>query len=136
LEKEGAGTSELEKQLREAEQKVRNMTEILSKAGFSESLIAQLRLDEQRVAVIKGKLGERTSDRPKTLPHPRIIEGYLRNVLAVLEGDRERTRIILTGNLEPVIITPMVDGRWQLSGALNLTTVLSDSARVSAGRVT
>jgi hypothetical protein len=36
------------------------MTEILSKAGFSESLIVQLRLDEQRVADIKGKLAERT----------------------------------------------------------------------------
>ena len=55
-------------------------------AGFPESLIAQLRLDEQRVADLKGKLGERTRDRPKTLPHPRIIEGYLRNVLAILEG--------------------------------------------------
>ncbi|HXS23833.1 MAG TPA: recombinase family protein [Gemmatimonadales bacterium] len=135
LEKDDAST-DLERQLSEAEQKVRNMTEILSKAGFSESLIAQLRLDEQRVADIKGKLAERTRERPKTLPHPRIIEGYLRNVLAILEGDPERTRMVLTGNLEPVIITPMADGRWQLSGALNLTAILSDSARSSAGRVT
>ena len=120
LEKADEGSGEVEQQLREAEQKVRNMTEILSKAGFSESLIAQLRLDEQRVADIKGKLAERTRERPKALPHPRIIEGYLRNVLAVLEGDRERARMLLTRNLEPVIITPMADGRWQLSGALNV----------------
>ena len=136
LEKAAGGADDFEKQLRDAEQKVRNMTEILSKAGFSESLIAQLRRDEQRVTEIKGKLAERARERPKTLPHPRIIEGYLRNVLAILDGDRERARMVLTRNLEPVIITPMVDGRWQLNGALNLTTVLSDSARSSAGRVT
>ena len=44
--------------------------------------------------------------------------------------------MVLTGNLEPIIITPMADGRWQLAGALNLTAVPSDSARSSADRVT
>lgn len=87
------------------------MTEILSKGGYSESLVAQLRLDEQRVAEAKKKLAERTEARPKTLHHPRIIEGYLRNVLAGLEGDRERARAALTRSLEPVIIAPMADGR-------------------------
>jgi site-specific DNA recombinase len=135
LEKDDHGTPELEKQIRDAEQKVRNMTEILSKAGYSESLIAQLRLDEQRVTDLKGRLADRANARPKTLPHPKIIEGYLRNVLAVLEGDRERARQILARHIEPVIITPMDDGRWKLTGALNLSTVIGDSAR-EAGRVT
>jgi hypothetical protein len=86
--------------------------------------------------VALNRRGCRSSQRPRTLPHPKIIEGYLRNVLAVLDGDRERARQILMRHLEPVIITPMDDGRWQLAGALNVGTVISDSARVSAGRVT
>ena len=32
--------------------------------------------------------------------------------------------MVLTRNLQPVIITPMADGRWQLTGALNVATVL------------
>jgi hypothetical protein len=33
------------------------------------------------------------------------------------------------------LITPLDDGRWKLTGALNLSTVIGDSAR-EAGRVT
>ena len=135
LEKEDHAASDLDRQLRDAELKVRNMTEILSKAGYSESLIAQLRLDEQRVADLKTRVAEQVRHRPRTLPHPKIIEGYLRNLVAVLDGDRERARQALTRHLEPVIISPMDDGRWRLTGALNLSTVISDSARDS-GRVT
>ena len=40
------------------------------------------------------------------LPHPRRIESYVRNLLAVLETDKDAARALLARHMPPLVLTP------------------------------
>src|SRR3954462_4262565 len=64
----------------------------------------------EQFAGLRTRAAELSKDRPKTVPHPRIIEGYLRNLVAILDGDRRRARDILAKHLSQLVLTPGAEG--------------------------
>jgi hypothetical protein len=47
---------------------------------------------------LRGDLEAATREnRPRVLPHPKVIEGFLSQFMALLETDQDRARVLLTG---------------------------------------
>jgi hypothetical protein len=68
---------------------------------------------------------EASRQQPRIIPHPRIIEGYLRNLLAFLDSDVDRAREILARHMPPLVLTP--DGRtYRVTGGFHLNAVIDD----------
>jgi hypothetical protein len=111
------------KLLREQERRVKNLYEALTKMGWSEGLAEQIRGEEEKLSVLRSKTAERARVRPATIPHPKIIEGYIRNVLTIVEGDPARGREILARHIQPLVLTPTDDG-YGITGAFDLTTAI------------
>jgi site-specific DNA recombinase len=109
--------------LQEQERRVKNLYEGLAKMGWSEVLAQQIKSEEAKLAALRAKASERLRAQPVALPHPKIIEGYIRNLLTVLEGDPAQAREILTRHIQPLVLTPTEDG-YQITGAFDLATVI------------
>ena len=115
----------LEKELASAEMRVKNVTGALAKIGFSEALAVQLAEEEKRSGEIKARLTETGGRAPKVIPHPRRIESYVRNLLAVLETDKDAARALLGRHMPPLILTP--DGAaYRITGGFDLSICLDD----------
>jgi hypothetical protein len=82
---------------------------------------------------------ERARVRPTTIPHPKIIEGYIRSVLTIIEGDPIRGREILSRDVQPFVLTPADDGVYRIMGAFDLATAIrageTSRAHPGPGRV-
>jgi len=59
------------------------------------------------------------------VPHPKIVEGYLRNLVAVLEPDTARSREILMKHMPPLIMTPEPKA-YRITGAFDLIASLGE----------
>ena len=86
--------------------------------------------EEEQLAGLRTRAADLSKARPKTVPHPRIIEGYLRNLVAILDGDRRRARDILAKHLGQLVLTPGPDG-YKITGAFGLA--LSAEGGVEGG---
>jgi DNA invertase Pin-like site-specific DNA recombinase len=116
---------EMEKELAIAESRVKNVTTSLAKIGFSEALAAQLAIEEKRVCEVKARLSQAGARTSKVLPHPRRIETYIRNLLAVLEVDKEAAHALLGRHMPPLVLTP--EGTtYRISGGFDLSLCLDD----------
>lgn len=98
----------LEKDLANAETRVRNVTAALAKTGFSAALAGQFAEEEKRAAEARTRLRQASATAPKLLPHPRRIESYVRNLLAVLETDQDAARALLARHMPPLCWLPTV----------------------------
>jgi hypothetical protein len=61
---------------------------ILAKMGWSQRLADRLRDEEVKLSALKTAAAERGKVPANLIPHPKIIEGYLRNVLALILDER------------------------------------------------
>jgi hypothetical protein len=50
--------------------------------------------------------GLRRDQQPKVLPHPKVIENLLSNLLTLLERDPDRARTVLKRFMPPVVLPP------------------------------
>ncbi len=116
---------EAEKELAAAENRVKNVTCALAKIGFSEALAAQLAEEEKRVAHAKARLSQAGARTPKVLPHPSRIESYVRNLLAVLEADKDAARALLGRHMPPLVLTPE-GSTYRITGGFDLSLCLDD----------
>jgi site-specific DNA recombinase len=121
-----APMTDLTQQIHQAEQRVRNLLDVLAKMGWSESLTTRLKEEEERLVALRTKAAALSQARPKTVPHPRIIEGYLRNLLAILDGDRTRAHEALAKHLGRLVLTPGENGGYQITGAFGLSLGAGD----------
>ena len=49
-----------------------------------------MRAEEAKLSTIKSRAAERARVQPATIPHPKVIEGYIRNLLTIIDGDPVR----------------------------------------------
>jgi hypothetical protein len=111
--------------IREQEGRVRNLYEGLAKMGWSQALADLLRDEEAKLAALRTAAVQRAMVPANVLPHPRIIEGYLRNVLTLIEGDPIEGREILGRHIQPLVLTPRPDGGYDITGAFNVGAVVA-----------
>jgi hypothetical protein len=126
-------SAEAAARIREQEGRVRNLYEGLAKMGWSQSLADLLRDEEAKLATLKTAAVQRAMVPANVLPHPRIIEGYLRNLLTLIEGDPVEGREILARHIQPLVLTPRADGGYDITGAFNVGAAI---AAESEARVT
>jgi hypothetical protein len=109
-------TADLHNNIQEAESRVRNLVDALSKMGWSESVATRLREEEERLTAVRARAVELGRARQKTIPHRRVIEGYLRNLQALLDGDRTRARMLLAKHVGRLVLTP-AERAYEITGA-------------------
>lgn len=124
LQKADATEDNTSRLLREQERRVKNLYEALAKMGWSEGLAAQVRAEEAKLSTIKSRVTEHARVQPATIPHPKVIEGYIRNLLTIIDGDPVRGREILARHIQPLVLTPAPDGVYQITGAFDLATAI------------
>ncbi len=112
------------------------MTEALSKVGFSQALVERLKEDEASLARVRGQLEAATREnQPRVLPRPKVIEGFLAQLLALLETDQDRARGLLKRYMPPLVLTPLDGGGFKISGGFDLEATLEpDDVPVRASR--
>jgi len=123
--------------IREAENRIRNLTEALARVGFSEALGQQLKEEEARLAAARTAQASQLPNPGKLLIHPAPIRHYFENLVQVVQVDPARGRLVLLRHLQPVVLTPeqMEDGRWcyRVTTAFNLSFLLEDSPSPEVG---
>jgi DNA invertase Pin-like site-specific DNA recombinase len=128
--------ADLERQIEQAVARVKNITAAMAASGFSEALLAQLREEEARVGALKRRLASATREsRPRILPHPRLIQKCIDQLLAFLEVDTEKARAALARHMPPLILTPD-RGTYRITGGFNLSLFVEEepsSAAAPAG---
>jgi site-specific DNA recombinase len=125
-------TKALERDLQDAESRVRNVTVGLAKIGFSDALAAQLKAEEARLSDAKAALARATQTRASVLPHPSLIEKYLRNLLGLLETDKDAARALLKRHMPPLVLTP--EGpTFRIKGGFDLSICLQEAAEAPGG---
>ena len=123
---------ELEREIHELEGRVRNVTLALAKIGFSEALAAQLGAEETKLTDAKDRLSHlRTQGRRRVLPHPKVIETYLRNLLGALDRDKDTARTLLARHMPPLLLTPE-GSAFRITGGFDLSICL-DEQQAAAG---
>ena len=110
--------ADLEKRVTQAETWVRNATVALVKMGFSPAMAEATKREEDALAKLRTELTAATRDnQPRVLPHPKVIETFLANMMQVLETDPARGKSQLKQFMPPVVITPQADGTFdELTG--------------------
>jgi site-specific DNA recombinase len=119
-------TDDLTREVAQADARLRNVTDAMARSGFSEALLAQLKTEEERLSTAKARLAATAATvRPRIIPHPRVIEGYIANLLAVLEKDPTRGRETLAKHMPPLVMTPDARG-YRATGGFNLSVWIDD----------
>jgi hypothetical protein len=59
------------------------------------------------------------------LPHPRRIESYVRNLLAVLETEKDAARALLARHMPPLVLTPAASS-YRITGGFDLSLCLDE----------
>ena len=121
----------LERAAQEAETRVKNVTAALARIGFSDALADQLAAEERRLAEARPALARaRGQTRTRVLPHPRLIESYLRNLLAVLEKDKDAARAALKRHMPPLLLTPH-GSSFKITGGFDLSICLDEVGSIA-----
>lgn len=126
-------TRDIERQIREAERRVTNITEALAMMGFSDAVRAKAAEEERRLTSLRSQLA--VTKTQIVIPHPKTIEGYLNDVLGMLQKDVPQGRALLQKVMQPLVLTPEADG-YRITGGFNLnikTATLEDQSRVRLG---
>jgi TolA-binding protein len=103
---------DLEGQIREVESRVRNLTQALARAGWSDAIGEQLRDEEDRLRGLRARQSAAPSQlrQAKLAVHLQAIQGLPSKSLGSLSADPERARAVLAKHLGPVTLTPKAEG--------------------------
>jgi hypothetical protein len=113
-----------------ADDRIRNLTDGLARIGFSAALAARLVEEEAAKARLQSEADALRADQaPRVLPHPKVIEGILTNLIHLLDADPGRARAILKRFMPPVVLMPEGDG-WRLTGGFDLEATLDEKSAV------
>ncbi|MGQ0504594.1 MAG: recombinase family protein [Myxococcaceae bacterium] len=123
----------LERQERDADRRVRNLTEGIAKGGWTESLAVKLKAEEARHATLKGQVAAAASQQKpeQPLPSDEVIRQQLWNLMKLVSTDPVRGREALARCLRPFVLTPEGEpGKklYRATGALNLSLILKTPA--------
>ena len=84
-----------------------NLADAIAQLRTSAVLTTRLQQEEALHAKLTSEAeGLRRDQQPKVLPHPKVIENLLSNLLGLLERDPDRARTILKRFMPPVVLTP------------------------------
>lgn len=118
--KASSPTAALEKKVREHERRLANLTEAVSKLGYSDELGAKMREEQEALARARYELSSATKETGGTkVAHPTAIVRFFERILDVLESDPARGREILSRIVSPIIMKPTGD-RYEATGAFNI----------------
>ena len=128
---QGGRTSETEKALKEIERRIANVTEAITRVGYSDALAEQLKVEEARRRALAAQLAQVVAAaRPNVIPHPKVVEGYLANLVTLLEDDPARGRQALARHLPPLVLQLERVGdivRYKVTGAFDLGVCLDEA---------
>lgn len=120
----------LEQQVREADRRVRNITEGIAKSGWTDALATKLKAEESRLSTLKAQLATASQQQVQqpALPSDEAIRQQLWNLMKLVSTDPVRGREALVRCLRPFVLTPEPKGdgqhHYRATGALNLSLVL------------
>ena len=102
----------VEQEIATAERRVANVAAAVAEVGLNEALRQQLRQEQDRLERLKT---ERQALQPLPVEqqvhvHPKKLEKYVSNLMNSLEANPELGRTILTKHLEPVVLSPKLEG--------------------------
>jgi len=127
---------DLERAIADAQRRVQNLTDAISKLGLDEDLAAKFKAEKGHLQVLRDQhvaiAARRSSD--SSAPEPAVAEGYLRDLLGTLETDPERARTVLARHLGEILLTPKYEGdrRYYLAtGGLDLSVALGSSPKAT-----
>jgi hypothetical protein len=58
-------------------------------------------------------------NRQNVLPHPTVIQSFLRNLVQLLEADEERARALLRRFMPAVVLMPLPGGGFKITGGFD-----------------
>jgi site-specific DNA recombinase len=108
---------------------IANVTEALSKVGWSDALGAKLKADEAALVALRAERSQATQAIGATIPtpHPAMVAAAFRDLLGLLSKDPIRGREFLARYVGEVSMRPLPEGskaRYEGTGALNLSFLL------------
>ena len=122
----------LERQMRDADRRVRNLTEAIANGGWNDSVAAKLKAEETRLATLKAQVAIANQQKPEqALPSDEVIRQQLWNLMKLVSTDPLRGREALARCLRPFVLTPEgepTDRHYRATGALNLSLILKTPA--------
>jgi site-specific DNA recombinase len=119
--------ADLERELAATEGRIKNLTDALGKMGFSRAIAEALRVEEEKLEETKARLASaRKRSRPNVVPHPKVVESYIANLLALLEADKTRARELLAKHMQPLVMTP-VGRTYRVTGGFDLSLCIDES---------
>lgn|GEM_PF-5489257 len=118
--------------MRDADRRVRNLTEGIAKVGWTEALAAKLKAEEARLATLHAQLAATGQQRQQApLPNDKIIRQLLWDLLGLLSKNPARGREALARCLRPFVLVPEGEPgaqHYRATGALNLSLILKTPA--------
>lgn len=125
----------LERQLRESDRRVGNITESLAKVGWNEAIADKLKEEEGRRSALQAQVAAAQQKQETfVLPTDQVIKKHLANLVTLLTADPERGREALGRCLKPFVLTPEGDQgkqHYRAVGALNLSLLLKTETPAS-----
>ena len=102
----------LERQVRDADRRVRNQTEGIAKVGWTDALATKLKAEEARLATLNAQLAAAGQQRQQApLPSDEIIRKQLWDLLGLLSKNPARGREALARCLRPFVLVPEGESR-------------------------
>jgi hypothetical protein len=107
------GTRQLDREIAMAELKVKNVTQAIATLGLNDDLGRQLDEDRRRLQQLRESRARTVTreDRSKVVPHPKVIQKYLRRFIEVLGTAPVEARQLLERHLDDVVLTPVGEGK-------------------------
>lgn len=132
----GDATKKLDREVQLAEIAIKNLTDAIGRHGYSDAIGSQLKEQEAKLEILRQRRSATvtTQDRAKIVPHPKVIESYLTDLLKTLEADPVRGRALLEKHMGAITLTPESEspGRrfYRATGAFNLAASLGQNSRL------
>ncbi|MCC6334298.1 MAG: recombinase family protein [Myxococcales bacterium] len=103
----------LDREISVAEQQVKNVTKAIAQLGLDDDLTKQLDEERRRLQLLRDRRATTVTreDRSKVVPHPTVIDKYLKRFIAVLGTASVEGRQLLERHLDDVVLTPVGEGK-------------------------
>jgi site-specific DNA recombinase len=125
----------LERQAREADRRVRNVTESLANLGWNDAIAEKLKEEQDQRAVLQTQLtAARQKHEAFVLPTDAVIKKHVTNLVKLLTADPARGREALGRCLRPFVLTPEGEQgkqHYRAVGALSLSLLLKTETPAS-----
>ena len=119
------GSADFKRRIATTQRNIANLTNAIGKMGFSEAIANRLKEEESKLHSLKGQEASAAAKAgPEVIPHPKAIEGFLVNLLRLLETDPVRARQELVAFMPPFVLTPTPEG-YRATGAFDMNVLLN-----------